>query len=633
MSESTAPSSAAGPALTPESSSENMVWRQFKKRKVGLFSLYIVLVLFAIAVYAPLLANHNPLALKTTHGTLYSYYYAGWNAVHSTITEGVRDNAALLKERSAAEAAYEDHRQNLRTLMEKYNAAGNSYDSSRTAVNRIQDELDQIAEELKELKDSGSPKIQALEARRTELEEKKKPLEAQVKESGAEKAALKRQVDERRSDQDQQNQVILKTNFRLNYSQHATAILKNLTQMKFPVNAETRDKLAAIIERYDAAFEKLAPGKPVEPAMVEVLDTLRKDVETTLSPEQVQSKLEYRWTFPALAALDWTDRAFMVGYALFLILFILGRRVSGTIPQKVAGIVVASLLTSGLCSALSADIPNRNYKVLFLDNLKAGASDSFALMSPIYYGFTETRVEEKLQRPMFAKDPSGRVGLHVLGTDDYGRDVLSRMVWGARVSLSVGFVAVTIYVLLGVIMGSIAGFFGGWVDIVISRFIEIVICFPSFFLILAVIAFIGPSIYNVMIVIGLTSWTGIARLTRGEFLRLRNLEFVLAAEAAGISKAAIIFRHVLPNAMTPVMVSAAFGFAGSILTESGLSYLGFGVQEPFPSWGQMLSDSQGNPLLYWWLFVVPGIALFLTVTIYNLAGNAFRDAADPRLRQ
>ncbi|MGO9619894.1 MAG: ABC transporter permease, partial [Desulfobaccales bacterium] len=178
---------------------------------------------------------------------------------------------------------------------------------------------------------------------------------------------------------------------------------------------------------------------------------------------------------------------------------------------------------------------------------------------------------------------------HLLGTDTLGRDVLSRIIFGARVSLLVGFVAVGIATLIGVLVGALAGYYGGVLDQILMRLVDLMLCFPTIFLILAVIAVLGPNIWNIMAVIGLTSWMGVARLIRAEFLSLREREFVVAARALGASDARLIWRHLLPNALTPVMVSATLGVAGAILVESSLSFLGLGVQPPTPSWGNMLT--------------------------------------------
>jgi peptide/nickel transport system permease protein len=222
---------------------------------------------------------------------------------------------------------------------------------------------------------------------------------------------------------------------------------------------------------------------------------------------------------------------------------------------------------------------------------------------------------------------------HLLGTDVLGRDVLSRMIHGSGVSLSVGFVAVGISTLIGIFLGAVSGYYGGLVDKVIMRFVDIMLCFPSFFLILAVIAFIGPSIWNIMVVIGVTSWMGVTRLVRAEFLSIRERDFVQASVSQGASDFRIIFLHILPNAMAPVLVSATLGGASPVLVESSLSFLGIGVQPPDPSWGNMLTEGKDNIEIAWWLSLYPGLAILVTVLGYNLLGEGIRDSLDPRLRR
>jgi peptide/nickel transport system permease protein len=257
------------------------------------------------------------------------------------------------------------------------------------------------------------------------------------------------------------------------------------------------------------------------------------------------------------------------------------------------------------------------------DDIKRDKSVAL-LMPAVPYSPIATALDNSFQSPSSA---------HWMGTDNLGRDVFARMLHGAGISLKIGLIAVGIALFIGVVVGAMAGFYGGVADMLLSRVIEVVICFPILFLILAVIVFLPPSIYNIMIVIGITRWTEIARYTRGEFMRIKGQEFSEAAKALGASDRKIIFRHILPNSLAPVLVTATFGIANAILIEAALSFLGLGIQPPTPSWGGILSTGRQYIEFAWWLATFPGLAIFATVTAYNLVGEGLRDATDPKVVQ
>ena len=250
---------------------------------------------------------------------------------------------------------------------------------------------------------------------------------------------------------------------------------------------------------------------------------------------------------------------------------------------------------------------------------------TMAILAPLLtsYDPTEIDIEDALVAPSHK---------HILGTDQLGRDIFSRMVFGARISLTIGFVAVGIAAVIGIALGSIAGYFGGRIDSIIMRFVDIMLCFPSFFLILAVVAIIGPNIYNIMIVIGFTSWMGMARLIRAEILSLKERDFVAAAKVLGANSTGIIVRHLIPNGIGPVLVSFVFGVAAAVLVEAGLSFLGLGIQPPTPSWGNILIEGKATLGVAWWLILFPGLAILITVLAFNLLGEGLRDLLNPKGR-
>ena len=251
---------------------------------------------------------------------------------------------------------------------------------------------------------------------------------------------------------------------------------------------------------------------------------------------------------------------------------------------------------------------------------------SLAIAAPLVTRYPPTKIYPNLTRAA----PSSE---HILGGGPAGRDVWSRLVYGGRVSLSVGLVAVSISVAIALMLGTVAGYYGGAVDMIIMRITDVMMVFPGLILIMTVVAVLGPSIYNIMAVIGLLGWTGSARLVRGQILSVREWDFVLAARCLGVQDQRIMVRHILPSALAPLLVAATFGVAGAILTEAGLSFLGLGVLPPTPSWGNMLNGAQSIFILEnkWWIWLPPGLAILFTVLAINFVGDGLRDALDPRM--
>jgi len=401
-----------------------------------------------------------------------------------------------------------------------------------------------------------------------------------------------------------------------------------LRELADQLDAPLAAQAAAIAGRFRSAVGEgyLTATEDRRPAMRAVLD----DLKITLDPKK--ASLREKTRYPLLDSLNGLDVFFILLTLAGLVGFgpLSWGRLKRIVPlERRWGITWLLILAPSFILAVAWEIAHdvKFQSVSYKKGVQEGSIlISSSLWPPLRYRYDEVpEVKPGIQYP----SPPDRE--HVFGTDFMGRDLFSRMLWGSRISLSIGFVSTAIAVAIGIILGALAGFYRGIVDMILSRIIEIMLCFPSFFVILAVIAFLPPSIFNVMIVLGLFGWMGIARLQRSEFLRLMGQDFVVAARALGATDARNIFRHILPNGLGPVLVSASFGIAGAMLTESGLSYLGFGVQEPATSWGQILYTGRSQ-LDKWWTFTIPGAAIFLAVTCYNLVGDGIRDAVDPRLK-
>ncbi len=335
--------------------------------------------------------------------------------------------------------------------------------------------------------------------------------------------------------------------------------------------------------------------------------------------------------YPAFRALYWKEIWFMFAFVFGIVIFAIRKRFKRLVPALLLILIPATLLTM-VRATIYPDINDTRAYRSIIEAPEFAENGGKVLRTIVPYGENENIIREARTAPTWWPwyDAPEENHYHLLGTDTNGRDVLARMVYGARVSMLIGIIAVSIYTFIGIVLGALAGYYGGWIDIALSRIIEIVICFPVLMLILAVQAFLAPDIKNIILAMAALWWTSVARLQRAEFLRLVNLDYVLAVRAVGGSNFRIIFMHILPNALGPILVLVSFGIAGSILVESGLSFLGFGVPQPTASWGDLLNNGRNDIKSVWWLTIFPGFAIFITVTCFNLIGEGVRDALDPR---
>ena len=325
---------------------------------------------------------------------------------------------------------------------------------------------------------------------------------------------------------------------------------------------------------------------------------------------------------PMATHLTWIDVALLSSFFSGILIWLSLKRLEGW--KRICLIILASILIS-LVSSLSVSSPKAVIYDQYREGLSSGEIES-AYFAPIPYSPTDRLRDD----PSPLKAPSAK---HFLGTDEDGADVLSRMIYGSRIALGIGLVATFTSLIIGVLYGGVMGFYSGWVDIIMMRFLEIFESIPSLFLILTVVAFFGRNIYLIMLIIGLTGWPGYARFLRAEFLKLRQQDFVQAAEASGLSLGSILFRHMLPNGIAPLLVLSSFGMASAILVEATLSFLGLGAIDQ-PSWAAMLNQAVGpGGSIAIWMATFPGLAIFLTLFAYTLIGEALRDAIDPRLQQ
>ncbi len=656
-----------------EDSSWQVAYRQFRKNKLAMLGVTLILVLSGVAVLAPLLANGRPLFIRGYLTQVYDNDAAAFSDWHGRL----RDTALQLRvgvparERDLFESRYARYQKGLPEAIDRL--AQNLPTAQAAELKRLGAEYtrvvkasyadldlagyDALGEQIESqfcalsitsaYKRAAGPLLvvpDLLEEARQVQETRDDPRQAATADGRLARVAKQAAGVSSRS----QAGVLHVLTF-LDEDQRAT------------LNAADAKVRVALVKIGEPDADLASIGARTL-ALEDLLDRL---ADQPVSPARQQLPLVTRW--PVFRSLTGIEIAFIVFYLCVLIDLALWRWLSGfrptflgtLLPAVVAWILWGALVppvqlpSESLYKTLAKEMSvhpeiDRVSAVVFPivpfgenENIHADRVTAPALWERFGPEAQRVSLARRLQsdgeepvKTELALSRLTRLRSHWLGTDDNGRDVLARLIYGSRVSLSVGFVAVGIYVLIGIIVGALAGYFGGWVDVFLMRITELVMCFPSFFLIITVMSIIEkPRIEYIMIVIGITRWTEVMRLVRGEFLRLRSQDFVTAAQALGLPPARVVFRHILPNAIGPVFVAATFGVAGAILIESALSFLGFGVPQPTASWGSVLNVAFGHEQQMWWITIFAGFLIFLTVTAYNLAGEGLRDALDPKLRQ
>jgi peptide/nickel transport system permease protein len=619
-----------------------IVVHAFRKNWAARAALWLSVAMLAIAVLAPLLANDRPYFF---HGAMPGQYRNAYSGLTRGASMAITSAPARLK---AEQALFQDGSVTLGKFSERLTTGETSslFPLLRRLEKRADDRIEirgiwiskdisfnGVVEEIRR-EERELPDLIAKERRELESPGLSEETRAKKKERLADyEKTLAGIPEDLRHFEDVRRRILrdLPQTYKQRVDKDFAGLKLKLEEMGLQLDSAKRREAADLARQFDGVLkgDYLAGDRDWKPEWNAVLDKAKAGFH----PDQVT--LVARTWWPLIASLNALDVGLIVLCLALAVVFgpLTWWKLKRILPierrWKISwGIALAPAVLTGLLWL--AFHTGRFESVSY----KEGVKDGTVLMTssmwpPIRFRFDEippARADAETNRPPWKPD-----GVNLMGTDFLGRDLLSRMIWGSRVSLSIGFISTGIALFIGVTLGALAGFYRGRVDIALSRVIEIVICFPTFFLVLAVVAFLPPSIYYVMLVLGLFGWMGIARLLRGEFLRLVNLDYVQAARALGATNRRIMFRHLLPNALGPVLVAASFGIAGAMLTESALSFLGFGVQEPETSWGQILYTGRTH-LTKWWTFIIPGAAIFVAVTCYNLVGDGIRDAVDPRLK-